>query len=325
MIKKGKKTTLFTLAILIFNIIYSINSSALELNSSIEKIIVDSSGNGDFLKIQDAIDYCKEGSIIFVKNGVYSEIINIKKQIKIIGENKDNTIINPISEKNKYALRLGASGIELSVLSITNGAPGLYSSAVRICASNIKIQDCKIFDTQVGIAIWTSDNEISNCIFDNCGDEGIALLGTAYSECNNNKILNCEFFQNCDGIELQYSSKNIIENCEIYKNTHSGIDAIASDNNENIIKNCKIYDNQVNGIYLSSSSNNKIIDCLIYDNIDGNIISNGESKNNQISNSLDNNQKTKSKSNFKTFMFEIIANFYNYRKINDNFLNLFNF
>ncbi len=137
---------------------------------------------------------------------------------------------------------------------------------MKIIASQTTIEDCTVFDTPVGIAAWSSKNTISNCIFYGCEDEGIAFLGSSTSDCNNNLVTNCVFYDNCDGIELQYSSNNVISYCEFYDNTHAGIDAIGSSNNNNIISHCDLYDNDVFGIYLSRSSGNQITQCMISNN-----------------------------------------------------------
>jgi parallel beta-helix repeat protein len=255
-----------------------------------EIITVDKNGEGEFESIQEAIDNAKPGSKVYIKPGEYKEIISINKKISIIGEDKDTTLISPISEKNKYAICLGAPEVTICHLSIKNGAPGLYASGIRVKASNTQISNCDIFDTPVGIVIWTSNNIVDNCNFWGCDDEGVALIGTQYSDCNNNKITNCKFRENCDGIELQYSSSNTISNCDFYDNTHTGIDAIASSNNNNIILNCRIYNNEAHGVYLSSSSENQIKDCFIYNNNNGNIVMNENSKNNQVQSNSENDR-----------------------------------
>jgi len=252
------------------------------LIKEIPDLIVDINGNGDFFSIQAAINIAPEKTTIYVKSGTYHEILDIKKEIFLIGQDEENTFINPISEKNKYAVRLGAPGIKIKKLTIINGAPGLYTTGIKIVNNNIKIENCNMYSTPIGIAIWSSENIIKNCIFSNCNDEGIVLIGSKYSKCTNNEIINCSFYQNCDGIELQYSSYNLIKNCTFNNNTHSGIDAIGSSNDYNYISNCIIKDNQVHGIYLSKSSNNIIKNCTIYNNKDGNIIITDDSLNNQI-------------------------------------------
>jgi len=325
--------TVLLLVILIFsemNIIATIRAENISLENNLKQsVIVSKNGDGDYTTIQEAVDNALEGSIVYVKKGSYSEIINIKKELILIGENKVNTVINPISEKNKYAIRLGAPGSIIRNFSITNGAPGLYTTCIRISASKTEIQNCNIYDTPVGIASWSSDGIINNCKFWGCEDEGIALIGNSLSNCNRNKITNCIFFENCDGIELQYSSNNTISHCEFYGNTHTGIDAITSSNNNNTISNCKIHDNEVHGIYLSASSDNKILDCSISENNDGNIIMDEYSHNNKIKTSVtsdpnlsnkkasriltniqtyyESNKETSKKSSIENF-FEIILN-----------------
>ena len=284
---KGKTELTAIVIIFFFLIQLLLVITATAIKKEIQIIVVDKNGSGDYISIKEAVDNAKSGSTIFIKNGEYSEIIHIRKSIHLIGEDKTYTLINPISEKNKNAICLGAPNSSLRCLTIINGAPGLYSSGVKIIASNTLVDDCNIYDTPVGIAIWSSYNTIQNCVFKGCEDEGIALLGSQNSECNNNNILNCVFYDNCDGVELQYSSYNIISNCEFYENTHTGIDAVAKSNDNNIISNCKIYNNIVHGIYFSGSSENQLINCQVTGNKNGDIIMNKYSINNQILNKKD--------------------------------------
>ncbi|EMR75194.1 Right handed beta helix region [Thermoplasmatales archaeon SCGC AB-540-F20] len=123
--------------------------------------------------------------------------------------------------KTVIAVKITVAGVKLSGFSISNDGPGLYTTGVKIIASQTAIEDCTVFDTPVGIAVWSSKNTISNCIFYGCEDEGIAFLGSATSNCNDNLVTNCVFYDNCDGIELQYSSNNVISYCEFYDNTHA--------------------------------------------------------------------------------------------------------
>ncbi len=300
--KRRIKTVVLLLTIIItvaeLAIITSAGTGSATLSSN-KEIVVDPTGNGDYTTINEALSNAPEGATISIKAGEYSEIINIRKKVSLIGEDEEHAIINPISKENKYAVRLGAPGIIVQKLSITNGAPGLYSSGIRVSASNTEIRECRFFDNPVGIAVLTSDNIIADCTFYRCTDEGIVLVGSGSLECDDNRIENCVFYDNCDGIELQYSSNNVITNCEFYDNTHTGIDAIASSNDNNIISNCNIYNNQVHGIYLSSSSDNQIIDCLFSENKDGDVIMNKNSNNNEIITSTDNDGDGAGKENAK--------------------------
>lgn len=281
--------SLILIIFLISNIFSSFNITAISIRQS-KILMVNKNGNYEFIKIQEAINNAQEGATILIKSGTYNEILNINKKITLLGEDKNKTFINPISEKNKYAIRLGSPNIIIKNLSISNGGPGLYTTGVKITASNVRVENCNIFDTPVGIAVFTSCSIIYNCKFWGCRDEGIALIGSSLSKCTSNEISNCIFHNNCDGIELQYSTDNIIINCEFFDNTHTGIDAISSSNDRNEIINCKIYNNSVHGIYLHSSSSNKITDCMLSNNKDGDIVEVKCSQNNLIINTNDERQ-----------------------------------
>jgi parallel beta-helix repeat protein len=288
------KMVVFLLLLLFIDLIIITKCLAdISIINSSENVIIVSKFGGDYSNIQDAINQANEGYTIIIKNGIYSEIIHVNKKLTIIGENKFSTIINPTSQENKYSLKIEVPDVIIKNLSIINKASGLYSTGIKIIAENSKIYNCNIYDNPIGIAIFSNNNIIDNCFFWNCKDEAIALIGTKISKCDFNIISNCTFYNNCDGIELQYSSNNTIDNCSIYNNSHSGIDAILSSNNGNIIKNCEIYNNKVNGIYLSSSSNNKIIKCNFWDNKDGNLIITDDSKNNLLFNSNKNDINVK--------------------------------
>jgi parallel beta-helix repeat protein len=236
-------------------------------NNKENLLIVDS--NGIYTSIQDAIDNAPSEATILIKPGTYTEILTIQKSITLQGENKKTTIISPTSRKNSYAIKINTPGVTLSNLDLTNNGPGLYTTAIHVSAPNTKIENCNIHDTPIGIAIWSSDNTIKNCNFWGCTDEGIALLGSTVSPCDNNLITNCKFYNNCDGIELQHASYNTISNCIIHDNTHTGIDAITQANNHNTITDCDIFNNEVHGIYLAHSTSNTIRNCKLAHNDNG--------------------------------------------------------
>jgi parallel beta-helix repeat protein len=215
--------------------------------------------------IQDAINNAQPNSTIQLPAGIYTEILTINKPLHLKGEGTTRTLLKPTSASNGYAIWIIAEGVILSDLDITNQGPGLYTTGVKISASNITILNCTFHDTPIGIAIWSSKNTISGCEFRGCDDEGIVLLGMSTTACTNNTITSCTFNQNCDGIELQYASDNLITSCTFAQNTHAGIDAIESNNNNNIISHCTFNDNQAFGLYLAGSSHNLITQCSFSD------------------------------------------------------------
>jgi parallel beta-helix repeat protein len=253
--------------LLIFSLLVSAQHQSVVMTNREENMVIITP-----IDIQSKIDQAQPYDTIRLAPGSYDQTIIIRKPLTLSGSHPKKTVIHTTSPQNQAAITVASSYVRIENISITNDGPGLYTSGIRILSNHTTIDHCIIEDTPVGIALWTSLNTISNCLFLNCDDEGIVLLDTSYSPCQYNSIINCTFLYNCDGIELQQSSYNIIYNCTMRFNTHSGIDAIRNNNDYNLISNCVICDNKVHGIYFAGSSNNRIISCCIENNTDGNII-----------------------------------------------------
>jgi parallel beta-helix repeat protein len=211
------------------------------------------------------INQAEPGATIQLPSGICTEVLTIDKPLCIRGEGTMRTVLNPISPTNGYAIQITAEDVRLSNLEIMNQAAGLYTTGVKISASNTTIENCSFHDTPIGIAVWSAQNTFSHCVFQGCDDEGIVLLGTSTLACTDNTITSCLFSENCDGIELQHATHNQINSCSFIRNTHAGIDGIESNNNNNIISECTFTDNNAFGLYLAKSSDNLIAQCTFSD------------------------------------------------------------
>ncbi len=221
--------------------------------------------SAEITSIQEAINNAQPNTTIQLPTGTITEVLTITKPLHLKGQGTTQTLLSPTSSPNGYAIHILAEGVLLSDLDITNQGSGLYTTCVKISARNTTIHNCKFHDTPIGIALWSSQNTITDCEFKNCDDEGIVLLGSSTTACANNTISSCRFSKNCDGIELQYATNNLITACTFIQNTHAGIDAIQSNNNNNIISHCTFNDNQAFAIYLTRSSDTLITHCSFSD------------------------------------------------------------
>jgi parallel beta-helix repeat protein len=157
-----------------------------ENNKSI--ITVDDDGDGDYIRIQDAIDNASDGDTVYVYNGRYYETLIIDKSITIEGEHRDNTIID--GDFNGNVVTIFKDNVTLVELSIqhsgNNDNAGIHSyckySTVINC--NLSYNDRAMrFDGKV-----SNYNEISyNFLFQN--NEGILLQGSDYNHISNNTII----------------------------------------------------------------------------------------------------------------------------------------
>ena len=107
----------------------------------------------NYSSIQDAIDNTSDGNIVFVYSGIYNETIFIETSIKIIGENRTNTIIDAQAEDN--AVSIDAENVIIQNFTIT-GAKSIskydfFRAGIRVIKSNNTIIDNIIKDNRLGI------------------------------------------------------------------------------------------------------------------------------------------------------------------------------
>jgi parallel beta-helix repeat protein len=211
--------------------------------------------------IQTLIDHAPPNTTLHLTAGTYTEILSITKPLHLQGDGPTHTILQTTSSPNGYAIRITANGATLTGFTITNQAPGLYATGVKLCAEHTTIQNCTFQNTPIGIADWGSQNTITGCDFHDCNDEGIVLLGTAAIPCTHTTISKCSFHNNCDGIELQYTQDTLIDSCTFTANTHAGIDAINTYTTNTTLSTCMFHDNQGYGLYLAEVTNTQISSC----------------------------------------------------------------
>lgn len=196
----------------------------------------------DYSTIQQAVNAADPGDTVEITAGTYCENVLIEKDhLVLLGENPDNTIID-------------GKGRE-AILILSN------STVVK----NLHIIDGGYWNYEAGLIVFSSNNEISNCILSD-GGNGILIRESSL----NNTIINCRMFNNAGhGISL-YGTGNIVEGCILSSN---GQDTQYSDSaillhhpSSNVVKDCLIYGNIDDGVQVVGGSSNKIINCNIFFN-----------------------------------------------------------
>ncbi len=87
-------------------------------------ITVDAAGNGDYLRIQHAVDNATEGDTIRVFGGIYPENIILDKGLDIIGNGTFNSTIDGMG--TGYVIRVSSAWVNISDLRIMNGSEGIH-------------------------------------------------------------------------------------------------------------------------------------------------------------------------------------------------------
>ncbi len=169
------------------------NKNLIVTNDYENILYVGGSGPNNYTRIQDAINDASNGDTVFVFNdsSPYYENLLVKKSIRIIGEDRDTTIIN--GNWNKvYVFRIESNSVEISGFTMINSGNA--------------------------IEMWSNHSNINNNIITNNVGDGIYLYKSHDTILSKNNIEN-----NGRGIYLLRSSNNTIMENEIKKHDHDGI------------------------------------------------------------------------------------------------------
>ena len=214
-------------------------------------LYVGGSGEGNYTKIQDAIDNGSDGDTVFVYSGIYYENVFVNKLIVLIGENKDYTIID--CKGIGYGITVQGDMLYIGDFSIRNCHYGCMG-IIAYSSGNLLIENCNIYkNSESGIELHFDCHDIiiNNCSLYNNENKGLSIYG-----CHDIIVNNCFIYDNeLQGIGISESQNITIAECNIDNSSGKSIVAYSSNNvaiTDNIISNSSI------GIYLLISNNNDI-------------------------------------------------------------------
>ncbi|RLF53416.1 MAG: hypothetical protein DRN24_01020 [Thermoplasmata archaeon] len=184
--------------------------------------------------IQEGINNASTDNIVFVLNGTYFEKIVVNKSISIIGENKDNTIINGTTRD--ITVLISSDEVLFSCFSILQGECGM-----GILSNNSIIKNNSVSDSMYNMIISSSKNttiscnNITNTEREPYADYGICLWIRGQSE--NIKVDN-NTFKSKKGVGIKIdenSDSNVVENNNI--DASNGIDVKSGSSLNTVIGN----------------------------------------------------------------------------------------
>jgi parallel beta-helix repeat protein len=220
-------------------------------------LYVGGGGPGNFTRIQDAINNASDGDTIFVYHNRYQECICVAKQICLIGEDRNTTIIDGGMKGDVVLIFM--SSVTVRNFTVINGFKDMMTHGIgvggqpNISIFDIQIRECIIKNnyggirfnnvtdsavtdccihnnTSCSITIYLSSEniDVNNCLIKDNGDDkqhlgGICIDGIYY-QCSNIRITNCTLKNNSnEGISISRSQHIELCNNEIIENSDSGI------------------------------------------------------------------------------------------------------
>jgi len=222
----------------------------------------------DFLTIEDAIadSDTLDGHTILVYDGNWiEEDVYIDKELTIIGESRENTIINTTSTAYYSFLIWSQSNVRISNMTL---GIGLGIDIETGFNDNITMDNITFDNEWDAITAYTGTNSnitVDNCSFIDIGDQGII-----FNPANDFVIKNC-IFDNMTGavpIQLQNSENGIVSNCSVNDiNYNPNAYAVIFNGNCNNVTlsdlNLSGNDTDWGGIHIADASNITVENCVI--------------------------------------------------------------
>ncbi len=254
---------IFVCMLLITTVVLPASGNVMEekvtiLLSSGDTLYVGGSGEDNYTKIQDAIDNASYGDTVFVydDSSPYYENVVVDKSIKLIGENKNTTIID--GNEINYTVGLFANGIYVQEFTIRHSEEieEEFMDILYVCSNDNIISNiifiCKPFRRETAVMLMNSSrNKISQNIIKNNYYRGIELRNSHYNEISGNVITGLTWRRGT-GISLIDSSNNIINRNEFSQNSCCvNLNELSNwtTNNQIIQNNFLIYYIRMSGVY----------------------------------------------------------------------------
>ena len=179
--------------------------------------------------IQVTVNVADSGDTIIVRDGTYTENVDVNKCLTIRSENGSDSTIVQAATSNDYIFEVTADYVNISGFTV-KGATAYPKAGIYLEADSCNISNNNCSNNYNGIFFKDStNNNISNNNCSNNSNFGIRLWDSSNNSISNNNCSN-----NFCGIHLWWYSNN------------------------NIISNNNCSSNNWRGIYLSDSTNNKL-------------------------------------------------------------------
>lgn len=201
-------------------------------------LYVGGSGPENYTTIQNALDNTSDGDIVFVYSGTYSECIHIRKEITLLGESKNSTIIEV--QRVNEVVDILANYTSIVEFTIRNLNTSGYWIIEMLHVNHVTISKTIIdgINTHSGIVLnGANDNMIRQNDFVRCNTAINIFSSGGYSK--NNTIVENNISGNFSGIKITKSDYNNISNNKLVVPKY-GIELYES--NHNIIRNNVILD-----------------------------------------------------------------------------------
>ncbi len=155
---------------------------------------VDASGNGDFTTIQAAVTAASSGDTIIVKDGTYTENVDVDKSLEIRSENGADLAIVQASNPSDDVFCVTAQNVTINGFTASGATTMDNNAGIKIASSGgfctITNNKCNGNSTGISVVSSVGGNTVSNNICTSSGKYGIYLSNTTNNSVTGNTCSN---------------------------------------------------------------------------------------------------------------------------------------
>jgi parallel beta-helix repeat protein len=133
--------------------------------------------------ITQGVTNATAGGTVYVYNGTYYDHVTVSKQLSLIGESRNNVIVDGNGTGNIFYVTV--NGVIIDTFTITRGAYGISTTS-----SSNKIANCTVYNTtEYGIYLKSStSSQVTNCDVHNNIQWGLYILTSTTNKLRNNTM-----------------------------------------------------------------------------------------------------------------------------------------
>lgn len=236
-------------------------------------ITVDDNGDADFASIQEAVDSAEDGDVVFVYPGIYSENIEVYRELSIVSESGPKSTFIISNDPEADVLYVTADNVSIDGFSVLglltetgsisenewpDGLAGIFLNGAGGC----EIANNSFVMNDVGIFLLEADNCVlyNNVAALNYWD-GIDLLNSSGCLLYDNHVVRNDW-----GILLDNSTDNTLLNNTVSASSYEGISLLGC--TDCFLEGNRVCGNEL-GIYMNDSENNSLTDNRLKRNNEG--------------------------------------------------------
>jgi len=189
-----------------------------EITSSL--VYVGGTGEGNFTRIQDALEHATVNSIVYVFPGTYHEALTLSRPVHLIGADVNNTIID--GDNTSYVVTLAAGNSMLSGFTIVHSKHKFPFAGIYIVSDDNTITQNILTENYYGMQLGytASHNLIANNTIYHNGRCGVYFNHASFNRLMDNVVIDHPI----NGFGLyEFSNHNILIGNRFSTNRETGI------------------------------------------------------------------------------------------------------